>query len=195
VSTVADFECQLATFNIKSFLADYSIKAPPVESPAFVFDKKFLGANDSDMFMTLTAWKDKYLKNYSGELLLQMDIEGAEYEVFLSTPPEILDTFRIIVVEFHYLEKMFDPIVFTFFRATFEKILKNFRVVHLHPNNRTGIVRKGELEVPMTIEITFYNNRRITGGRPVRNFPHPLDRENAPNLKPLSLPECWYISE
>lgn len=42
VSTVADFENHLADRGINSFLADYSVVAPPITRPEFVFDKKFL---------------------------------------------------------------------------------------------------------------------------------------------------------
>src|SRR3954447_581511 len=83
VGMISDFENHLSTLHIQSFLADYSVESPPVQNPDFVFDQKFLGANDSDIFMPLNSWKEKYLKNYSRDLLLQMDIEGFEYEVIL----------------------------------------------------------------------------------------------------------------
>src|SRR5882672_11550397 len=90
VGASVDFENHLALLNIKSFLADYSNDWPPVERPEFTFDKKYLGANNTDAFFTLEAWKERYLSNYKGDLLLQMDIEGYEYEVLLSTPIEVL---------------------------------------------------------------------------------------------------------
>ncbi|MGH9591081.1 MAG: hypothetical protein ACRD25_11850 [Terracidiphilus sp.] len=62
VSTVSDFENQLADMRIKSFLADSSVDAPPVRRPEFVFDKKFLGASDRGCYMTLETWKNKYLR-------------------------------------------------------------------------------------------------------------------------------------
>jgi hypothetical protein len=125
-------------------------------------------------------------------MLLQMDIEGFEYEVILSTPLELLNAFRIIIIEFHYLEKMFDPIVFNFYKATFQRLLESFYVVHIHPNNCGDVVRKSDLEVPSLLEMTFYNKRRVTQVRPCTKFPHPLDRDNVPHLKSLPLPRCWY---
>lgn len=80
VSRMVDFESHLATKNIRAFLADYSIDSPPIEKPEFTFDKTFLGAIDTHTFFTLGSWKDKYLKNYADDVLLQMDIE-----VYLST--------------------------------------------------------------------------------------------------------------
>ena len=114
VSTISEFENQLADRNIKSFLADYSIDGPSINRPEFTFDKKFVGPTDGDKFFTMATWKDKYLKDYQGDLILQMDIEGSEYGVILSTPDHLLDQFRIIVIEFHGLEKLFDPFVFEY---------------------------------------------------------------------------------
>jgi hypothetical protein len=38
VGAVADFESHLASLNIRSFLADYSVDSLPTERPEFVFD-------------------------------------------------------------------------------------------------------------------------------------------------------------
>ncbi len=43
----------------------------------------------------------------SGDLMLQIDIEGGEYEVLLATSEELLRRFRIIVAEFHQLDMLF----------------------------------------------------------------------------------------
>jgi hypothetical protein len=79
VSTISTFENHLAEWNIKSFLADYSNECPPIIRPEFVFDKKCLGCGIDGNHITLSAWKERYLPRYQGDLLLQMDIEGSEY--------------------------------------------------------------------------------------------------------------------
>lgn len=192
VSKMVEFESHLAARNIKSFLADFSVDSAPVQRPEFTFDKKFLGAIDTDIFFTLSSWKDKYLKNYMGDLLLQMDIEGFEYEVLLSTPVDLLDRFRIMVIEFHELDKLFDPFIYTLYKTCFEKVLERFHVAHIHPNNCCGSVKKGEIEVPRVMEFTFYNKRRVKKTMFRQQFPHPLDRDNMLSRKPISLPKCWY---
>jgi methyltransferase FkbM-like protein len=192
VGAVVDFESHLATLNIRSFLADYSIDSRLIERPEFTFDRKFLGANDTQVFFTLKSWRDKYLKDYTGDLLLQMDIEGFEYEVLIGTPIEVLSDFRIMVIEFHHLEKMFDPFIHSLYKTCFEKILKHFHVAHIHPNNCCGSVRKGEIEVPRALEFTFYNNSRVSRTTYKQEFPHPLDRDNVAANKSLRLPKCWY---
>ena len=194
VSTISTFENHLADWNIKSFLADYSIECPPIIRPEFVFDKKFLGCGNYGNYITLSAWKEQYLPRYQGDLLLQMDIEGSEYSVIMNTPDELLEHFRIIVVEFHDLHKLFDAVTFRLFAACFEKLLQYFHVTHIHPNNIGGSVRSGDIEVPKYLEITFINNRRVRQTKRRLSFPHPLDAPNDPAYPRLDLPKCWYRS-
>jgi len=192
VSTISEFENQLADRNINSYLADYSIDSPPINRPEFTFDKKFLGATDGDKFITLASWKEKYLKDYQGDLILQMDIEGFEYGVILGTPDSLLDQFRIIVIEFHGLEKLFDPFVFDFISSSFDKLLKSFYVVHIHPNNLCGSVKRGSIRVPRVMEFTFLNKKRARYTRPQVVFPHKLDADNIRRWS-MPLPKCWYL--
>jgi len=192
VSNLADFENQLADMKIKSFLADYSVASPPLVREEFTFDKKYLGSSDRDPYFTLATWKDKYLKEYGGDLLLQMDIEGYEYETILSIPHDLLDRFRILVIEFHELDNLFDAFVFRLIAACFEKLLASFYLVHIHPNNCSEVIRRGDVEVPRTMEFTFLNRRRATQATPQVTFPHPLDADCCPRLRHVPLPRCWY---
>jgi hypothetical protein len=191
VKYIAEFENELADRNIRSFLADYSIECPPKMRPEFVFDRKFIGAMNNDVFMTLAAWKDKYLSGYGGELLLQMDIEGGEYEVLLSAPIDLLASFRIIALELHWLERLFDPFAFGIMRACFQKLLSRFYVVHAHPNNCSGMIHHNDIEIPEVMEMTFYNRARSAPG-PCRNdYPHALDVDNCRDRPSIALPYCW----
>jgi hypothetical protein len=191
VSTIADFEDQLANVGIRSFLADYSVDAPPVARQEMIFDKKFLGSTDRGQFITLASWKDKYIADYTGDLLLQMDIEGSEYQVIFNTPDKLLDQFRILLIEFHRLDRLFEPVFFELIQSCFEKILAYFHVAHIHPNNCCGSVRKGNIEIPKVMEFTFFNKKRVSETKPASVFPHKLDYPNTSN-KDLRLPPCWY---
>jgi hypothetical protein len=193
VNMISDFENQLADRGIKSFLADYSVDAPPILRPEFTFDKKYLGSMNNEQFFTLKSWKDKYLKSYTEDLILQMDIEGAEYEVILNVQDDLLSQFRIIVIEFHSLQMLFDPLSFRLLASCFEKLLESFSVVHIHPNNCGDIVKRGNIEVPMSMEFTFLNRKRVNSETPVQTFPNRLDAPNDPHEKDIKLPKCWYM--
>lgn len=195
VSNRSHFEEHLANLGIKSFLADYSVDVPPVSRPEFTFDKKFLGAANRGEYFTLETWKNKYLEDYRGDLILQMDIEGFEYEVLLGISEELLKQFRIIVIEFHFLDRLFDRFALRLISSTFDKLLQDFYVVHIHPNNTGGSVKKGHVEVPRTIEFTFLNKNRASHAEPLKVFPHNLDVDNKKGMSPLPLPRCWYSND
>jgi hypothetical protein len=192
VGPMADFENDLADRGIRSFLADYSVDSPPLTRPEFTFDKKFLGSTDSGPFITLASWKDKYLMSYTGDMILQMDIEGFEYQVLVNTPDKLLNQFRIIVIEFHSLHRLFDLFDYGLFLSCFGKLLENFYVVHAHPCNSSDSVTKGNIKVPRLMELTFLNKRRVTCAKPQRVFPHKLDADCTRARPPLALPKCWY---
>lgn len=193
VSDVADFEADLASRGIDCFLADASVDGPPVENPRFRFEKKFLGAECHGHFMTLPEWVGRCAPA-DGDLLLQMDIEGAEYEVLYESPLETLRRFRIVVVEFHGLDALFERNGFDLIRLTFERLLRLFRVVHIHPNNCVPTVRFDRFAIPPVMEFTFLRRDRF-GAVPPRSvtaFPHPLDRPNVEARPDILLPGCWF---
>lgn len=191
VSNESGFEAALADRGMGIFLADYSVDRPAQDHPRFVFDKRFVGSFSDNEFITLDEWKGRHIPDYRGDLLLQMDIEGAELETLFATSPQLLAQFRIMVIEFHNLQNLWNGPFFDLAASAFRKVLRTHSVVHIHPNNCCGSMRSRGIEIPRVAEITFYRRDRIRDWTYRRVFPHPLDRDNTSN-PPLSLPECWH---
>src|SRR3569832_552374 len=84
VSDIATFEQDLIGRGVRCFLADYSVDRSPIQHELIEFEKKFLGPFDKGEFMTLESWVDRRAPGET-DLILQMDIEGAEYGVILDT--------------------------------------------------------------------------------------------------------------
>jgi hypothetical protein len=194
VSTVARFEVDLAARGIKCFLADASVSAPPVQNALFDFEPKYLGPTSADKFITLDDWVDSKAPGQS-DFLLQMDIEGAEYGVLLSTDRETLRKFRIVVIEFHGLPRLYDRTGLELISLAFAKLLRDFDPVHIHPNNNGQIARFREFEIPRLLEFTFLRKDRSRSRKAATAFPHHLDRKNVPQKPELVLPSCWYRSK
>jgi hypothetical protein len=191
VSAVASFENFLTQRKIPCFLADYSVEAPPFENRLFDFEKKYLGTCDSDVYITLDSWvhrKAPSLKNG----ILQMDIEGHEYSIILSSSTQTLKKFKIIVIEFHDLDYLFDKFGFNLINLCFEKLLKDFEVVHIHPNNSLAPINFKNYSIPPLMEFTFLRKDTINEKFSAINFPHSLDRRNVSNKADVPLPSCWY---
>ncbi|MCX2837487.1 FkbM family methyltransferase [Salinimicrobium sp. MT39] len=191
VGNLSDFELDCAEVGMKIFMADASVYGPAIQDSRFHFTKKFLGNKTRGKYVTLDKWvKDSKMAN-SDDLLLQMDIEGHEFVVLNSTSEKVLEKFRIIVIEFHGLHFLSDPIYYYEATKAFKKLLKNHFCVHIHPNNCCGIRTVHEVEVPVVAEFTFIRKNRIKTFGKVESFPHPLDRDNVTNSS-LVLPEVWY---
>lgn len=178
---------------IQSHLADYSVDEPPENLKPKSFIKKFLGPNNNAIHITLEAWMKSQGEYQLGQdFLLQMDIEGDEYLTLLTTPQKVIQRFRIIVLEIHHVECWAHPKFFNIVEAMFEKILKDFYVVHNHPNNHGALLDLNGFVAPQYFEITLLRKDRSPALDYCRDFPHPLDSACYANRVELTLPHRWY---
>lgn len=191
VSLVSGFEKDCANLGIKVFLADASVDQPAEMHDRFFFTKKFVGVTTNEDFMTMDAWVASALPGSQADLLLQIDIEGYEYETFLGASDGLLRRCRIIVAEFHNLDQLWNRPFFHLAERAFEKILQTHACVHIHPNNCCGILDLEDAPIPRVAEFTFLRKDRISNSSPATVFPHPLDFDNTGNPT-LPLPTCWY---
>jgi hypothetical protein len=195
VDAESGFENACAELGMNVFLADKSVNGPAVEHHLFSFEKKFVGSISNDDFMTLDDWVDASIPKSSSDLLLQIDIEGHEYATLLATSETLMKRFRVIVAEFHHLDCFWSEPFFRVAQSTFDKILQTHTCIHLHPNNFSGSIEKGGLDIPRLMEFTFLRNDRVTDFSYQMNFPNLLDGDNDQKLPTLTLPKCWYGQE
>jgi len=135
VDQVSGFERDCAELDMKVFMADRSVEKPAESHELFEFTKKYIGVTTNDDFMTLDDWVSSGIPEEQGDLLLQIDIEGFEYETFLNVSDVLLSRFRIIVAEFHYLDRLWNKPYFEIASRVFDRLLQTHSCVHNHPNN------------------------------------------------------------
>jgi len=193
VNDVAGFELDCANLGMEVYMADASVECPPIVDSRFHFQKKFVGAVTEGLFCTLEDWVRNALPQRDGDLLLQMDIEGYEYETLLATSADTLKRFRIIVIEFHELEYLYCAPLFSLYRKIFEKLLQTHACVHIHPNNMCPAISVSGVELPSLAEFTFLRRDRISGSEFATTFPHLLDRDNT-DKQHLALPKTLFRS-
>jgi hypothetical protein len=195
VDYTANFENELVDrYGMKCFMADASVEAPPIANPGFDFEPVFLGARNDEGFTTLSSWMEEKVPADDKDMLLQMDIEGFEYDVLIETELEALRRFRIMVFEFHDMEKLFNESFQRVIRSVFEKLYKAFSIVHVHGNNCCGLVHYDDISVPKLLEITFLRRDRLEGcavDGPIV-LPHALDEKNVAAKDDILMPEMWW---
>jgi hypothetical protein len=191
VDQTSEFEFACYQRGLKIFLADKTVERPNLDLPDTEFDflKKHIGITNDEETISLDAWINEKLPGKS-DLLLQMDIEGAEYESLISVTQDTLNRFRIIIIEFHSLHEMWNPWFFKYASLAFEKILLNHICVHIHPNNCCGFLNNFGIEIPCIAEFTFIRKDRTTVQGFSDIFPHTLDFPNF-NQPEITLPKIW----
>jgi hypothetical protein len=193
VSDICDFELSLANdYGIHSFMIDYSVDSPPVSHDLFDFDKLFLSSVKKKNSTTLDEWINTKIPNYQDDLILQIDIEGAEYEVFNNLQNFYLKKFRIIVIEFHFLNNLILKNKFYKINNTFEKILDFFYIVHAHPNNASILSKYHDMLIPNTLEVTFIRKDRLNHLKPRPKSLILNDITNSIFYDPIPLPDLWW---
>lgn len=136
----------------------------------------------------------------AGDLLLQMDIEGHEYDNINSWSAGLLGRFKVIVIEFHCLSRLKRP-----WRPKARKMMsaisrlsETHLCVHLHPNNCCGSFRLAgtNLEIPNVVECTYLRRDCAFVEADARVLlPHPLDSSNLPHLSDLIADDAWCADE
>lgn len=113
----------------------------------------------------------------AARVVVKMDVEGAEWDAFLSAPAETLERIDQLIVEFHGTSEHR-------FLLAVQRLKQFFHVVNLHMNNYSC----ADGEAPFAggvFEVLFVNKRLASavGLRPQRY--HALDRPNSPGT-----PDC-----
>jgi len=196
VDVTARFEEEIArTRGIRSFMADASVTRAPLDNPLFEFDARFLGAHRDETFITLGEWVgDKLGDKADDDMLLQMDIEGGEFDVLIESDSALLRRFRMMVIEFHGMERIFEPHSLPLIRAMFAKLHRDFAIVHMHANNCCGIAECRDIGIPRVFEITYLRRDRLPAdaGTGALALPHALDWPNVPAMPDIAMPEIWW---
>jgi hypothetical protein len=203
VNNFKDFEDILTScYKIQCHMCDKSSDPEKLKTPLIngmqTFVKKWLDVDQNDDNISLEEWVIEHNPNSKDDLILQMDIEGAEYRNILNTPEKILKRFRIMIIEFHGLDSITNSQVLnTVLLPTFSKIDQHFQCVHAHANNfcKDHLIPGTAINLPPLIELTFLRRDRFTinNSKPLQSIhiPHPQDITNVRHNPPLFLNKAW----
>lgn len=191
-------------YGINTHLADFSSSVDQLHTPLVpgrqTFIKKWLGGTSGGDVIGLADWVDQIGVRQDEDLMLQMDVEGAENEIFRTVPPGLLERFRIIVLELHNLDQLASRSWTANCLGRLAKQLDPLFVsVHLHPNNCCRIFHLDELDLdlPRVVELTLLRRDRIneafTPHEARAQVPHQRDIWfNQIDNPPLHLSKKWF---
>lgn len=177
VSESSPWDLEMARLGVQVFQYDASIEQAPDEHPNIKFHKYFLaGLEREGPYKTVEEILRDHNHASRNDIILQMDIEGAEWEVLPLLSPEQLNCFKQIIVEFHHIDKQ------EYACPIFRKLRQTHTPIHFHYNNNAAscfyLPRQGFIYNAEALELTYVRNDALTFSTCRDYFPTELDCKN-----------------
>ena len=159
--------------NSKCIALDGTINNLPSENENenITFIKKNIGFENSD---TVTNLND--IINENKDIIVKIDIEGAEIPWIKSLSDNQINKFEQLVMEFHF------PFTDNEINV-FDKINKNHYLIHFHGNNCCGTRVHNGVVIPNVFECTYLHKKHFTSVPELNTdaIPGVLDMKNTGN--------------
>ncbi len=144
VGPEVSWDLALARRGVRVWQYDPTVTASPTAHALFHFEPWRIGAlDDADRGSVSLPGLIRRNGHEGAELILKMDIEGAEWPVLAAIDPAELRVFRQILIEFHSLAALAEPPRFDEARQALENLTRHHQAVHVHANNLSRIVTAG----------------------------------------------------
>lgn len=184
------FDTDLAQRGHHVLMFDHTVKNPPGGTPrGCIFTPEGVAASAQPQkgLDTIEAHMRRHGLLNRHDLILKMDIEGAEWDVLAALPEKILDAFEQIVVEFHSLNALNRDEFGARVRAALLRLNARFTLCHVHANVYGGLSMIEGVVVPPVLEATYVRSDLITRTPNRTLYPTEYDRTNRPGTKDVVL--------
>ena len=182
------WDISIAARGIQVLQFDSSIAAAPSQHILCKFSrKKVVSSSAKSSDISIPAILLQHDLEPPSDLLLKMDIEGSEWDIFAALDSSIISRFRQIVCEFHGLYRIGRTAWRDRAIRAVENLTRTHFVAHIHGNNTQGLVRVGDVTIPEVMEVTFVRRDRYLSAESVTAFPTDLDVPNDPSLPDINL--------
>jgi hypothetical protein len=189
ISTDVSWDLDMADAGCQVFQYDHTIDALPDNHPNFHWFKQGIAAKSTpdDVMASLG---DLIIRNGHAahrDIILKMDIENFEWEVFESLDQATMEQFSQIVLELHqfctkdYVNRAHDVEHIARRRRVLQKINETHQCVNVHANNIGTLGIVGGVMLPDVIEATFVRRSDHTFLPTTRLFPSELDTPCRPD--------------
>ncbi len=175
ISRDVSWDRDMAARGYDVLMYDHTINGLPEENERFHWSK--IGVEGRKSYRadldTLTNLIRKNGHDGEKNMILKMDVEGAEWECFEETSSRVFAQFDQIALELHRilnfnkLERMI---------ACLEKLNQTHQCVHIHMNNYSARAYLDNVPYVDCIEVTFANRGNYRFQKCDSSLPHPLDQ-------------------
>jgi hypothetical protein len=169
---------------------DHTIARLPHEHENFHWSPMGLGETDrpEENRLSLATLLERNGHIDRRDLILKMDIEGAEWAALLYLPDRFLDHFRQILIEFHDCSHLDNAGHVQTMLRVFKLLNATHRVAHIHANNFASYDLVGGIPFPSTLEVSYARQDVCAMLPSKRTFPTSLDAPNDASRADYVLP-------
>lgn len=180
ISDDVSWDLAMAERGYRVFQYDHTIDELPQVHPNFAFHKIGICGYGADQGPYRSLDTLLAQNGHSGDdgIILKIDIEGAEWDVFSTILDATLLRFSQIVVEFHWFDQADDDRYFGDAYCALKRLRTHFVPVHVHANNHGQYAWYGDVAVPQILEVTYVRNGLFEEVACSRSFPTALDQPN-----------------
>ena len=174
-----DFEASDIFKNMQIHLYDHTIEALPINIDGASWHKEKLGDDGTSLSQAISRLPE-------GDLFGKFDIEGSEWNLFTNIP-EKMKTFTQIVIEFHNIFRLINPIEYAKMENCLRIIGETHQSVYVNANNFGEVRIIDNVLVPNFLEVTFIRKDLLLNKTIRENNPRFGDNRNNPFAFPISL--------
>jgi hypothetical protein len=179
-----EYRCdiELAERGHDVYMFDHTIEAIQPGNKQLNFFREGV-AGGTDISQNLFSIKDHLHRHQirGDQLILKMDVEGAEFDALEAVPDDTLDRFEQIVFEVHSLNNLDDPDFRNRFRRIFRRLNSTFTLFHVHANNYdgpNGLAIVSGIPVSPLLELSYVRSARVHRRASQTLYPTALDYPN-----------------
>ena len=180
----------MANRGIEVFMYDHTIERLPKNHPKFHYFKEGVtGYNKGPCLKTLGELIQRNGHSSSNSLIMKMDTEGCEWDIFSEAGSSVINQFSQIAMEFHGLSSAIYDTKYPLVAAVLKRINETHQCVHVHANSTSIPLWIGELVLPSELEVTYVRradvkDRLVTN---TRQFPTEMDQPTYPGWPDIYL--------
>ena len=186
ISDNITWDIDMADYNYNVYMYDHTIQKLPYYKTNFRFFREGIAGYDYEnqplktLDYYLTYNKHKKCKN----MILKMDVEGAEWDFLETVSSNTLKQFDQIVFEFHNMIKPNSDEKIPLLK----KLNKTHQLIHLHGNNTGFLIEFGNTVFCDVLEATYVNkDKYITEDSDEISLPLDIDYPNDAYRKEIIL--------
>jgi hypothetical protein len=183
------WDVDVARHGVKVVMFDPTVRRLPAKVPNGVFHR--IGVSGRvDARSRFRPLKELVaIAGFPGgaDLLLKMDVEGAEWSAISSLEDDELAAYRQVVVEMHDFSRLADP-------ARSAEVLRTLRMlavghvpVHIHANNYSRLLKFDDDWFPDVVEVSYVRRDQAGEARPAVRVRSPLDGPSDPRVEEIDL--------